>query len=230
MIFIKCINEPLAQINDMVRIDVSLSFVSGDPITDILIRPDALGDFVSVFNADQSKWYLDWAYSATGTQTITVQATDGVDTVEKDLTIITITEATDNLYSTDQELFLLESELRKYLPPGKNSFLNVHREAQSRIVNYIDRKRIWKTDGTAYSKDELNIAGELSKWSLYEAASIIYSDLLITVGDKFSEKHKMYVELRNYERDRGAIRLDLDGTSGDSIGSKDLKTFNLVRR
>jgi len=232
MIFLNCVKEEIVQVGDKTRIDVSRSFVSGTGITDILIKPEASESFISVYNADQSKWFLDWSYSLDESKTISVQATDGLDTVTQTFSIKVISVEDDNLYSTDSQIFQIENELKRYIPIGRNSYNNVHREAQSRIVNYLDRKRIWNYDGTAYTKDQLNLTGELSKWSLYEAILIIYNDLFISVGDKFAEKINEYKALRNYERDRGAIRIDKDNSATIDGGSEiqDLKSFRLILR
>lgn len=232
MIFINCLREDLVQVNDKTRIDVSRSFVSGDAITDILIKPEATEDYISIFDADKDNWYLDWSYATDGTKTISVQATDGSSTVSNDFTLSVISVEDDNLYSDDSQIFAIESELKRYFPSGRNSYLNIHREAQSRIVNYLDRKRIWNSDGTAYTKNQLNLTGELQKWSLYETISIIYNDLFISGGDKFAAKVNEYKELRNIERDRGAIRIDSNSSgtidTGDHV--QDLKTFMMRLR
>lgn len=232
MIFLNCIRESLIQVGDKTRIDVSKSFVSGSGITDILIKPEATESFISVFNTNQDKWFLDWAYSTSQDKTISVQATDGFNTVSQDFAISVISEVDDNLYSSDEEIFSLESELKRYIPQGKNSYKNIHREAQSRILNYLDRKRIWNKDGGPYTKDQLNLTGELSKWSLYECLYIIYTDLFISVGDKFAEKINQYRDLRNTERDRGSLRVDSDnsGTIEPYSEIRDLKSFRMVRR
>lgn len=232
MIFINCLTEGLVQVNDKTRIDVSRSFVSGDNITDITITPEAGESAISVFNNDQKKWYLDWQYQTDGTKTITVEATDGVNVVSQNFTLDIISEADDNLYSNDQQIFKIEQELLKYIPPGRNSYKNLHREAQSRILNYLDRKRIWNDDGTAYTKEQLNLTGELSLWSLYETILMIYQDLFVSVGDKFVEKINEYKALRNYERDRGAIRVDKNNnqTIDTSSEIQELKSFRLIRR
>lgn len=232
MIFINCINEGLVQVNDKTRIDVSRSFVSGDVITDITITPEIGESAVSVYNADQKRWYLDWQFATDGTKTITVEATDGVSTVSQNFTIDVISEADDNLYSNDQQIFKIEQELLKYIPPGRNSYKNIHREAQSRILNYLDRKRIWNDDGEPYTKDQLNLYGELSLWSLYETILMIYQDLYVSVGDKFAEKINEYKALRNYERDRGAIRIDKNNNQvlDESTEIQELKSYRLIRR
>lgn len=232
MIFLSCIRESLVQVNDKTRIDVSKSFVSGSGITSISIKPEASGSFVSVYNTNQAKWFLDWAYPTDGTKVITVQATDGITTVSQNFELEVISEEDDNLYSTDEQIFAIESELKRYIPEGRNSFKNIHREAQSRILNYLDRKRIWNTNGEPYTNDQLNINNELSKWSLYEALFIIYSDLFVSVGDKFAEKINQYKELRNAERDRASLRIDKDnsGTFDGSSEIQDLKSFRMIRR
>jgi hypothetical protein len=232
MIFLSCIRESLVQVNDKTRIDVSKSFVSGSGITAISIKPEASGAFIPVYNSNQAKWYLDWAYATSGTKVISVQATDGVSTVSQNFELDVITEANDNLYSSDEQIFSIESELKRYIPDGKNSFKNIHREAQSRILNYLDRKRIWASNGEPYTKDQVNLNGELSKWSLYEAMFIIYSDLFVSVGDKFAEKINQYKDLRNSERDRASIRIDKDnsGTFDSNEEIQDLKSFRMIRR
>ncbi len=232
MIFLSCIRESLVQVNDKTRIDVSKSFVSGSGITAISIKPEASGAFIPVYNSNQAKWFLDWAYATSGTKVITVQATDGVSTVSQNFELEVITEEDDNLYSSDEQIFAIESELKRYIPDGRNSFKNIHREAQSRILNYLDRKRIWSSNGEPYSKDQVNINGELSKWSLYEAMFIIYSDLFVSVGDKFAEKINQYKDLRNSERDRASIRIDKDnsGTFDSNEEIQDLKSFRMIRR
>ena len=232
MIFLSCIRESLVQVNDKTRIDVSKSFVSGSGITAISIKPEASGAFIPVYNSNQAKWYLDWAYATNGTKVITVQATDGVSTVSQNFELEVITEEDDNLYSSDEQIFAIESELKRYIPDGKNSFKNIHREAQSRILNYLDRKRIWASNGEPYTKDQVNLNGELSKWSLYEAMFIIYSDLFVSVGDKFAEKINQYKDLRNSERDRASIRIDKDnsGTFDSNEEIQDLKSFRMIRR
>lgn len=233
MIFINCINEGLIQVNDKTRIDVSRSFVSGEGITDIEIEPEAAAGFVSVYNSDQDKWFLDWQYSMDGEKVISVRATDGTSTITQTFSITVISVEDDNLYSNDAQLFAIESELKRYLPPGKSSFTYLHREAQSRILAYLDRKRIWNDDGEPYNKNQINLFNQLQKWSLYETAYIIYNDLFITVGDKFSQKINQYKALRNIERDRAALRIDKDNTGtydrfDDTV--QDLKSLRIVRR
>lgn len=232
MIFLNCLKESLVQVGDKTRIDVSRSFTSGETISSIKVIPEAGADEIEIHSQNQDKWYLDWAYTTSGTKTITIEASHAQVTVSQNYEIEVISEEEDNLYSTDEQIFTIESELKRYIPPGRNSFKNVHREAQARILNYLDRKRIWNTDGEPYTKNQINLFGELSRWSLYETLFIIYNDLFISVGDKFAEKINQYKELRNIERDRASIRIDKNNSGTFDSGSEiqELKSFRLIRR
>lgn len=228
-IFIKSINEAVVQVKDKTRIDVSGIFTQGVTITDVTIKPETSESAISVYNADSSKWYLDWAYSTAGNKTITVTATDGVTPESETYNIEILSKDDDNLYSSDAELYQIESELKKYLPVGKNSYLYAHREAQQRILSYLDRKRIWNEDGSVLNKDQLNLS-DVKRWSIYETLLIIYEDLVVQVGDKFKDKVLKYTELRNIERDRGAVRIDLDSNGTiDSGETLELKSFIMKR-
>jgi hypothetical protein len=167
-----------------------------------------------------------------GEKVITVESTDGISTVSQNFTVNVVTEEEDNLYSSDDAMFSIETEIKRYLPPGKNSFKYIHRESQSRILSYLDRKRIWNTDGTPLTKDQINLGGEVSKWSLYESLFVIYNDLFVSVGDKFQEKINQYRELRNSERDRATLRIDVtgSGTIDQDTRFQDLKSFRMIRR
>jgi len=231
MIFLNCLNEALVQTDDKTRIDVSRSFVSGLPITGITVKPLVSGSAISVFNVKQERWYLDWAYGVAGDYLITVQATDGVETANKTFPIKIISASEDNLYSDDSTMFSIESELMRYIPAGKNSFKYAHREAQSRILNYLDRKRIWNIDGTPLTKNQINVDDAIVKWSLYETIYLIYTDLFISIGDKFAEKVAQYRDLRNNERDRASIRIDVNKNGTLEINeNQDLKSFRMIRR
>lgn len=233
MIFPKLSLESIVQVNDKTRLDATMSFLVNDSIQDIEIEPETGVGFISINNLDTTKLYLDWSYSTSGTKTISLKVTStslNVVTITKELDVIT--EEEDNLFSNDSQIFAIESELKKYIPPGKSSFNHVHREAQSRILNFFDRKRIWNTNGEPLTKTQVNLQGELSRWSLYESLYIIYTDLFLSVGDKFAEKINQYKELRAAERDKAVIRIDKDnsGTIDPANEFQDLKTFRLIKR
>lgn len=232
MIFLNCIKEDLVQVNDKTRFDFSKSFTSGETINSITVVPDEGVNPIQIHSQNQEKWFLDWAYDTPGLKTVVVEASHAQVTISQNFTINVVSVEEDNLYSNDAQLFAIESELKRYIPQGRNSFINIHREAQSRILNYLDRKRIWQDNGDPYTKTQINLHGELQKWSLYETMLMIYTDLLISVGDKFAEKVNEYKTLRNYERDRGAIRIDKNnsGTIDAASEIQELKSFRLIKR
>jgi len=232
MIFINANFENYVQINDKTRIDVSKTFSQSVSITDITIKPSATDTAVSVYNSgDTSLWFLDWAYTSAATNTVTIVATDsGATTYTKELTIESVTEATDYLYSNDRDIFKIETELKDYIPDGYSSFNYVHREAQQRILDFINRKNLRNRDDTRFLKTQLNLDQDIRRWSTYEALQIIYSDLFVTGGDKFAIKADTYTKERDKLRTQNALRIDYnkDGTiePGETVN---IRTTQLVK-
>lgn len=231
MIFIKVDSEAVLQVEDKTRIDVSKTFVNSGAITDITIKPEASESAISVFSSDQSNWYLDWAYETDGVKTITVEATDGVTPKSKDVTIIVLTVEEDNLFSGDSDIFPLEPELKNYIRPGRNSYLDIHREAQTRILSYLDRKRIWNTDGTRITKDQILDLDEVKEWSKYLTLQVIFEDLAVSVGDIFKDKAAVYRELARINAERATLRIDTDGNDTIDVYDKiDIKSLRMINR
>ncbi len=172
MIFGNIELENVVQVNDKTRINCVKTFISKDesPITLCRIKPEASGAFISVGTTNQKDFYLDWQYATAGLKTITLEITNGtpipvVTTFTK--TIEIVTAATDKLLSTDSDLTGLEPDILKWIPQGRNTFLNVHREALKDILEWLDASRIWKTDGSKLSKDDLSVSDDLKQLSIY---------------------------------------------------------------
>lgn len=98
--------ENVLQIEDKTRLDASRSFVTNDgSITDVLIDPESGEGFISIFNSDQDKWYLDWAYETDGIKTITVRVeTDAPSTRDRTYSINILSKEDDSLFSSDSDL------------------------------------------------------------------------------------------------------------------------------
>ena len=81
--------EKTVQENDKTRLDVSQSFASSDEADIILVEVEPFGSngFIDV----TTDLFLDWAYAADGTKTVSVRiTTDGAPTTAtKDLLVIT---------------------------------------------------------------------------------------------------------------------------------------------
>jgi len=231
MIFIKCINEKLVQVDDKTRIDVSKSFINAGVVSEVEIKPEASENFYSVYNTDQKRWYLDWAYETDGAKVITVRITTDLSVKTVAFNIDIITAVDDYLYSDDSDIFSIESELKNYIPRGRNSFLNKHRAAQEHILSYLDRKNIKNQDGTKILKGQIIDINDVRDWSKYETLKLVYEDLVVSVGDIFKDKANMYRDLALDHATRSLLRLDFDkDTVQEQFESLDMRTFRMTKR
>lgn len=231
--FVKINNEPLVQVEDMTRIDISSSFTTSqnDEITTYEIDPDSSGNFIDV---TENK-YLDWAYSSSGSMSIEARITTASGaTYSKSSEIEVITEENDCLLSGDSDLVCLEPEIRCYIPNGRCSFLDVHRCARDMILDYLADQRIFKSEGCdeygnpKFSKIEaqdINDKAHFNKWSTYLTLMMIYDGIWNQVDDVFYVKARRYEGLMESARNKGALHFDTDGD-----GVADRKVDLLVRR
>lgn len=217
--------EEKVQENEKTRIDCTKSFVSDEAaISLVRIKPEDGGSFVTV----TSDKYLDWAYETAGTKTATLEiTTDGAaHTFTK--TIEVVTAATDSLWSSDADLVQHEPDIMNYVPEGKNSFLNIHRLAQKRILAWLDEKRIWDNDGNRLTSADVD-GSDMEEWSKYLALAYINEGLSNALDDIFFEKANRYRSLAEKAASRAVLRLDLDndGTTDEKVNNF---TGLLVRR
>jgi len=229
--------ESIVQTNDKTRINCTKTFISKDetPITLCRIKPEATESFiqVSLTSVNAKDFYLDWEYQTDGVKTVTLEITNGVVPVVTTFTkqITVITAANDKLLSSDQDLSSLEPDVLKWVPQGKNSFLNVHRNAQALILDWLDSIRVWKDDGSKLTKDDLSYSDDLHQLSIYITLELIYMGISNKVDDVFLSKAREYrnkaVDLKN----RGRIQADYDGSGTlDTAEDRDMRSFNMVRR
>lgn len=237
MIFPKLTLETVLQVEDKTRINASMSFVSSDNITDVLIKPEASESFISVLNTDNEKWYLDWAYTVGAIKTVTVKiVTDSPAEREVDYQTTVLTRSDDSLFSGDSELIGYEPDILNYLPKGKNSYLYAHRKAQDIIIAYLDEQRIWNKDGSRITKEEIaaitdnEIRDQFKQWSTYQTLLIIFNSIQVSNEDIFEEKKRYYETLRDGARNRSALRLDLDKDTVIDDIAYDIRSMRMVRR
>lgn len=227
--------EKDVQTDDKTRLDCTRSFVSKDEaaITKVEIEPEAGSGFVDVTGSSQKDWYLDWSYSG-ASRTVTVSCritTDGAPITNTD-TIEVMTPADDNLFSGDQDLVALEHDVLRYVPAGRNSFLNVHRKAQYLILERFNDMGIRDINGDRITKEIALEVEEVRKWSQYLVLWLIFMDLSNAIGDVFDEKSKTYDQLAARASDKSFGKfLDLD-KSGDVTDGEivDVTTMDLLRR
>jgi hypothetical protein len=230
MIFPKLNLETTLQVDDKTRLDASLSTASGETIQNVEIRPEDSEAFVSVYNANAEKWYLDWAYETDGVKNVTIRITTNLGTKLKFYSIDVLTEEEDALFSYDSDLFPYEPNLLKYLPKGKNSFIYAHRAAQKKILAFLDEQRIWKIDNTRYTKEDIVDKEEFNRWSIFQTLLIIFESSQVSNADIFQEKRLQYEADMKEARNRASLRLDADGDGNTDELPYNVRTTRLYRR
>ena len=228
-IFPKLILEAKAQVDDKTRLDGTTTFISTDEaaISLVEIEPEDSSGFIAV----TSDKYLDWSYATAGDKVVSIRVTTDGSPETSTKTITVVTEATDKLFSSDAELVPHEPDIMNYLPEGKNSYLNIHRLAQDRILTSLDEKRIWDNDGNRLTSADIVDTEEVNDWSKYLTLTYIFEGLSNDIGDIFHEKALRYRNMAKKAASRGVLRLDLnnDGTISSSEKA-DVRSMTLLRR
>lgn len=228
--------ESVVQVNDKTRINASKSFVSkGSSLIDIVkIKPEATESFITVSGTGLSAkdWFLDWQYPTSGTKTIELEITlvgGSIGTFTKE--IVVLTEAEDMLLSSDDDLASREADILKWVPAGRNSFLNIHRQAQKNILNWLDEIRIYRRDGTKLRKEDLSLNDDLRELSTFWALALIYGSIWNKQDDSFYKKMKDYASEVEASKRRGRIQADFNGDAVQDISeAKDARSYRLIRR
>lgn len=199
------------QISEKFRIDATKTFLHpGDAnISSITIQPE---DGADTFTVTTDK-YLDYAYDSAGTKTITVTLnhTGQGGSVTKTDTIEVVTEASENLFSSDADIIPHEPDVLNYLPDYKADYKYVHRLSQDRILTYLDERGIVDKDGNKLQASAVKDIEECNDWSKYLALQYIYESLSNAVDDIFHEKSIRYREMAREASNRTYLRLDYDG-------------------
>jgi len=211
VIFIKIIREPVVQVGDKTRLDLSGTFIistTSATITSVEIDPDNTGTFYDT----GAKRIIDWAYSVNGTNNGTVRVTDSAANVETQaFTTEILNESEDNLFSSDSDITAYEPDILKWVQDGRNSYLNMHRNAQTDILAELDASRIWKRDGERYTKDDIVDVIEFQEWSKFLVLRTIFEGLSNDVNDIFNTKMINYRSLEVQAKKRATFRLDSNG-------------------
>lgn len=227
--------EATVQVNDKTRLDATKSFTSGGEAAVTLVEIDP-GDgtgFVDVTPAtatQTNQYFLDWEYSTDGSFTVSARiTTDGAPvTFTKSITIVTA--ASDALFSADTDLTAVEEDILRYVPKGRNSFLNVHRKAQEIILDELDERGITNSDGTRILKTQILDIREVNSWANYLVLWLIMQDLSNSVDDKFDQKAKMYKQRMDFHREKSFLRIDFNKDSSITLGEfESIRTARMIR-
>jgi hypothetical protein len=219
--------EQKLQVDDKTRLDARKSFIStGEAaITLVEIQPEASESFIDV----TSNKYLDWQYATNGTKSVIVRiTTDGAPvTFSKDIEVLSI--ADDKLFSGDAELVPHEPDVLQYTREGRNSFLDVHRTAQDRILTWLDEHRIWDDNGDRLTKAAIIDLEEVNDWSKFLTLKMIFEGLSNAIDDIFHEKAMRYESMMVSARNRASLRLDRDGDGEEDLPRQDMRSLRMHR-
>ena len=181
-------------------------------------------------------WYLDWEYSTEGSKTITVEVTTDGGPVTKDFTLTGVTVADDMLFSSDDEIISIEPDVLDYLNrmggrDGRNSFLTVHRPAQTLILDRMNELGFINDDLTRITKDQLVEREDFNKWSKFLTLGLIYNSASNQVDDIFDAKAKKYFSKAADAQHRAIIIVDFDKDGNiDDDEFRNFKSIRFVRR
>ena len=223
--------EPTVQLDDKTRLDASSSFVSKDEaaITLVEIEPFSGSGFIDVTGTSSRDWYLDWEYTGGVTRTETVSlriTTDGAPiTVTTD---IDVTNAADDLlFSQDSDLIRHEPDIMSWVVEGRNSYLDIHRRAQSLIIDHFDIQGWRKRDGSKVEKTDLADIQEVKEWSTFAVLKIIMEGRSNSTDDIFHEKALIYDSKMVAKRERVFIGYDFNNNGEIDPNEKNIR-FNEI--
>lgn len=238
-IFPNLILDGVVQTNDKTRLDARKSYVTNepDPITKVEISPDNGVTYIDVtgnLSLREPTWYADYQFATDGDFPIRCRVTVGSlspVTSEITKTLVVVSSADDHLFSTDDDLVAIESDIMKYVPDGRSSWIREHRKAQTLIISWLNKNNVRDNMGNLITKANVIDTTELREWSTFLTLSLIYKALSNSVDDVFDKKSKEFSSQAVDARYMYSLRLDLDndGVLGSGEGVM-LRTVQMVRR
>jgi hypothetical protein len=202
--------ENIVQVGDLTRLSAARSIATPDeePISLIEIRPEENAPWFNV----TEKGFLDWVFADPGDKIAEVRVATGESSfavVEAGISVLT--EAADNLFASDSELTAWEPDVLNYIRPGRASFKDVHREAQTQILDWFDAKGIRDVTGQRLTAAAVVDVKEVKEWAKFLALQIIFEGVSNAVDDVFSRKAEKYSGLASRARNRSELKLDFNG-------------------
>lgn len=206
--------EKVLQVKDLTRFDASRSILvkgSADPINSVKIKLGASGPEIEVFNAQPKNWFVDYAFNDPGATEITLTVASASESASVTETINILTAEEDALFSGDADLISLESDIMKWLPNGRSSFLDLHRKSQSLIVDWVNRQGYRDDKGDKFTKAAFKDNSDVNLWSVYTTLKLFFMGVQNATDDVFKKKADYYHKLEIEARDRAILDLDMDG-------------------
>ena len=227
--------DKIVQVGDKIRLDASQTFApkGSAAITKVEINPGS--GFIDVSGPaplNSKNWFLDWAFNSAGSKPFVLKITDALSAEHTfNFSLTSLSAVDDNLYSDDNDLLSLESDILGWLPVGKSSFNYLHRKAQAQILDWLEAIRITKQDGSRLEKQDLNLAEDIIELSANWVLMLLFFDLSNKSDDKFYQKHLSYKSKVETIKMRGRIQIDVNGDEQITENERiDFKSFGLIRR
>jgi hypothetical protein len=213
--------DQVVQENEKFRISFGKSFLTPDeisPVTLVEVRADTSLAFIPLPNPTDSQfWYLDWVYPVAGSYTFEVQITAGLTVASKTGTVTVKTAVADKLFSKDSDLVSEEFDITNWLPQGRSTWNFIHRRAKDRIMEEMDKSRIFNVDGTKITDAQILNVNEFKNWSIYLTLAMIFQGISNNKEDVFIDKRKYYEtkQLQYKEYALNFLRLDMNKNGTD---------------
>lgn len=137
----------------------------------------------------------------------------------------------DALFSSDGDLITWEPDIMKYVKSGRNTYKDIHREAQEQIIYWLDREGYVNVYGRKYNKFDIIDFSEVNEWSAFLALSIIYWGISNKTDDVFLNKHFEFLKKAQEARSRAVLRLDTNEDGKIDLGEDvDIRFGTVVTR
>lgn len=228
--------EAKVQTGEKTRLNGTKSFLTQDEaaVTLVRIRPSASDSFITVSAVDatdSSYWFLDWQYSTTGTKTIDLEITAGAVTTYS-ATIVVTDSSTERLFSSDQDIMSEEPDILRFVRDGKSSFNDLHRTAQTKVMDEIYRAKIFDVNGAKLTVADVIEIDELKPWSKYMVLKMIFESVSNAVDDVFALKSAKYAKAELEARNMAFNQMRLDYNKDENLEVDEHQNFrsgDLVR-
>lgn len=219
--------QDIVQVDEKFRIDCTKTFVhpGNHSIQSMTVEVEGGGDSFTI----TSDKFLDYAYSTSGTKTITVTVVhtgQGHANVTKTASILVKTAAEEKLFSNDSDLISHEVDILNYLPEYKADYKYAHRLAQETILNDLNERGIRDKNDNRLTAAAVVDIEEVRQWSKFKTLSYIFESLSNAIDDIFADKASRYRNMASAAAGKCIVRLDTnsDGTfdTESNITSGDL--------
>ena len=213
--------DQVVQVGEKFRIGFTKSFLTPDealPDQPVEVRADTSLPFIQLVNAtDAQGRYLDWVYETAGTYTYEAKFTTPMTTQAKTGTVTVVNAADEKLFSQDADLISEEYDILNWLPQGRSTWNFVHRRAKARIMEELDKSRIYNRDGTKITDAQILYVSEFKNWSIYMTLAMIFQGISNNKEDVFIDKRRYYEskQLEYKEYAFNFLRLDLNKNGTD---------------